>query len=70
MAQNSTNVTSQGLGGAFGNFFRETSEDVEGLGRGTAAIPEIVSEYAQETTAAEKAEDVVGFGKGMVEAIA
>ena len=70
MAQHSTNVTSQGLGGAFGNFFRETSEDVEGLGRGTAAIPGIVSEYAQETTAAEKAEDVVGFGKGMVEAIA
>jgi len=70
MAQNSTNVTSQGLGGAFGNFFRETSEDVEGLGRGTAAIPGIVSEYAQETTAAEKAEDVVGFGKGMVGAIA
>lgn len=70
MAQNSTDVTSQGLGGAFGNFFRDTSEDVEGLGRGTAAIPGIVSEYAQETTAAEKAEDVVGFGKGMVEAIA
>ena len=70
MAQNLTDVTSQGLGGAFGNFFRETSEDVEGLGRGTAAIPGIVSEYAQETTAAEKAEDVVGFGKGMVGAIA
>lgn len=70
MAQNSTDVTSQGLGGAFGNFFRETSEDVEGLGRGTAAIPGIVSEYAQETTAAEKAEDIVGFGKGMAEVIA
>lgn len=70
MARNSTDVLSSGLGGAFGDFFRERSEDIQGLGRGTAAIPEIVSDYAQETTAAEKAEDVVGFGKGMAEAIA
>ena len=70
MAQNSTKVTSEGLGGSFGSFFRELSEDVAGVARGGVAIPDIVTEYTKDTTAEEKVEDVVDFGKLVAKGIA
>ena len=70
MAQNSTNVNRGGLGGAFGEFFRETSEDVGGYARGAKAIPGIVSEYVEETPLEEIGQDVVTTAKAMGQVIA
>ena len=42
MAQNSTEVTSQGLGGSFGSFFRELFEDVTGVAKAVAPIAPFV----------------------------
>lgn len=70
MAQNSTSVNRGGLGGAFGEFFRETSDDVTGYARGAAAIPGIVTEYVEETPLEQIGEDVVTTAKAMGQAIA